>query len=128
MANVQKLATRMSEYADRVARVADAAEGKRPRENGRFRRWVVLPAAGATLYAVVRSDFFTRQAKDIVGEAKTRASELPDDLVARVRETADTPSGANGGPAKETARKGSTRRASGTRRARPAGKSRTPSR
>jgi hypothetical protein len=128
MAQVQKLATRMSEYAERVSRVADAAEGKRPREKGRLRRWVVLPAAGATIYAVVRSDFFTRQAKDIVGEAKTRASELPDDLVARVRETADTPSGENGGPAKETARKGSTRRASGTRRARPTGKSRTPSR
>jgi hypothetical protein len=124
MREVQKLATRVSDYAERVARMADAAEGKRPRQKDRLRRWVVLPAAGATIYAVVRSDFFTRQAR----EARTRASELPDDLVARVRETAGAPSGTNGGPAKKTARRGSTRRATGTRRARTTGKARTPGR
>jgi hypothetical protein len=123
MAGIQKVANRMSDYAERVARMADAAEGKQPRQKGRMRRWLVLPAAGATIYAVVRSDFFTRQAK----EAKNRASELPDDLVARVRETAETPSTANGDTAKKT-RRGSTRRASATRRPRSTGKARTPSR
>jgi hypothetical protein len=124
MAGIQTFATHVSDYAERVARMADAAEGKQPRRKGRVRSWLLLPAAGATIYAVVRSDFFARQAK----EAKTRASELPEDLVARVRETTETPSTANGDTAKKTTRRGSTRRASGTRRPRSTGKARTPSR
>ena len=41
----------------------------------------MLPAVGAGLYALLKSEFFTRQAKDLVDEAKTRAFELPNDLL-----------------------------------------------
>jgi hypothetical protein len=39
-------------------------------------RWVFLPAAGAGLHTLVRSDFFTRQAKEVVDDAKAFASDL----------------------------------------------------
>jgi hypothetical protein len=95
MARIQKLSTYVIDYAERLSDMADAAEGKHQQTNGNMTRWVLLPASGAALYALVRSDFFSRRAKDVVGEAKTRASELPDDLMARVRQSgqpASTPS------------------------------------
>ena len=70
--------------------------GSGSRTGRKVRRWVVLPASGAALFAVVRSDFFSRQAKEVMDEAKTRASELPDDLMSRVRQTADELSSDNG--------------------------------
>ena len=58
---------------------------------------------------LVRSDAFSRQAKGVVDEAKTRASELPDDLVARVRQTQGSQSSSSGNG-------GGQRRRSGTRK------------
>jgi hypothetical protein len=113
MAAIQRLSAQVIDYAERVSGMADAAEGKRPRRGGTLRRLVLLPATGAGLYALVRSDFFSRQVKEAVGEAKTRASELPDDLMSRVRETADEPTGGNGSKTRTTSRSGSGR---GTRR------------
>jgi hypothetical protein len=39
------------------------------------------------LYALATSNAFSRQAKDVMDQAKSRASELPDDLMGRLRET-----------------------------------------
>jgi hypothetical protein len=96
MAVIQRFSTQVIDYAERLSGMADAAEGKRPRRGGTVRRLLVLPASGAALYALVRSDFFSKQAKEVMGEAKTRASELPEDLRSRVRETVEEPSTGNG--------------------------------
>ena len=105
----------MTDYAERLSNMADAAEGKRPR--GRMTRWVFLPAAGAAVYALVRSDAFSRQAKGVVDEAKTRASELPDDLVARVRQTQGSQSSSSGnGNGSGQRRRSGTRKTSTSRK------------
>jgi hypothetical protein len=90
MSDVNKLSERVIEYAERASAVADAAQGKKRIRNGRLGRWLLLPAAGAGLYAMVRSKAFTRQAKSAVNEAKTRATELPDELMSRVGQTTKT--------------------------------------
>jgi hypothetical protein len=46
-------------------------------------RWFVLPALGAGLYALVRSEFFTRHAKGVVEEARTAAE--ANDVARRAR-------------------------------------------
>lgn len=126
MAAIQKLSAQMIDYAERLSGMADAAQGKHPRR-GAMRRWIALPASGAALYALVRSDFFSRQAKDVIDEAKSRASELPDDLMTRIRETVEEPSTGNGSPsskrstrARSTRKTGSSRKAGSTRRAKAA--------
>jgi hypothetical protein len=96
MARIQKFSTQVIDYAERLSGMADAAEGKRHHETGMMSRWVLLPASGAALYALIRSDFFSRGAKGVVDEAKTRASELPDDLMTRVRQTGQRASTQNG--------------------------------
>ena len=112
MADVHKFSGQVIEMAERLSDVADAAQGKRRR--GRLMRsWLLLPAAGAGLYAFARSDVFSRQAKEVMGEAKTRASELPDDLLRRVRPASSRPATSNGAPQR---RRTSTRRRSSTAR------------
>jgi hypothetical protein len=91
MASIQKFSEYVIDYAERLSDVADAAQGKGSRRGSSTgTRWLVLPAAGAGLFALVKSDFFTRQAKGMVEEAKTRASDLPDDLLSHVRQTSQT--------------------------------------
>jgi hypothetical protein len=102
MASVQKFSSQVIDYAERLSTMADAAEGKRQKTGAA--RWLLLPASGAALYALVRSDSFSRQAKGVMKGAKTRAAELPDDLLTRVRETTR---------AGETAQRGSSQRGSG---------------
>jgi hypothetical protein len=86
MADIHKLSEQVIDYAERAANVSDAAKGK-GKGYGVGARWLVLPAAGAALYALVKSDFFSRGAKVVAGEAKSRASDLPDDLMKAVRQT-----------------------------------------
>jgi hypothetical protein len=86
MADIHKLSEQVIDYAERTANVADAAQGK-GKGNGLGARWLILPAAGAALYALVKSDFFSRGAKVVADEAKSRASELPDDLMKAVKQT-----------------------------------------
>jgi hypothetical protein len=93
MANIHKFSDQVIDYAERLSDMADAAEGKGNRKRSRGTRWLILPAAGAGLFALVKSDFFTRQAKGVVEEAKTRASDLPDDLLNQVRGTSQKSSG-----------------------------------
>ena len=69
----------MIDYAERVTEMANAAEGKHNHKTSRTTQWLLLPASGAALYALLKSDAFSRQARGAMDEAKARASELPDD-------------------------------------------------
>jgi hypothetical protein len=91
MASIHKFSEQVIDYAERLSDMADAAQGKGSRRGSSTgTRWLILPAAGAGLFALVKSDFFTRQAKGMVEEAKTRASDLPDDLLSHVRQASQT--------------------------------------
>jgi hypothetical protein len=100
MAGIQEFSEKVITYATRLSDVADAAQGRR-RSGGSRLRWT---ASGVALLALVRSDFFARQAKEVVNEAKTLASDLPDDLMGVVRQT-----GASGSKTRASQRNGSPR-------------------
>ena len=87
MASINKVSERMIDLAERFADVADAAQGKGIRRGRVGARWLLLPAAGAGLYALATSGSFSRQAKSVMNQAKERAADLPDDLVGRVQQT-----------------------------------------
>jgi hypothetical protein len=117
MSDINKLSERVIEYAERASAMADAAQGKkRIRSTGLA--WLVLPAAGAGLYAMARSKSVTRQAKGAMTEVKTRATELPDELLGLVRQSsqpARTAGSSNGTSRQSQRRSGSTRRKSTAR-------------
>ncbi len=121
MAAIQKLSAQVIDYAERLSGMADVAEGKH-RRRASVRRWIALPASGAALYALVRSDFFSRQARDVFDEAKSRASELPDDLVTRIRETVEEPQAGNGERSSKRSARGRSPRKAGSRKATTAGR------
>jgi hypothetical protein len=88
MADAHKISERMIDMARRFEDVVDAAEGKGARGSGGIgTKWLLLPAAGAGLYALMTSNSVGRHAKGALDQAKTRAAELPDDLMGRVRQT-----------------------------------------
>ena len=87
MADIHKVSARVIDWAERMEDVSDAAKGKGIRRGSFGTRWLILPAAGAGLYALATSGTFSRQAKDVMDQAKTRASELPEDLLGRIRQT-----------------------------------------
>jgi hypothetical protein len=97
MADIHKFSEQVIELAERLSDVADSANGKRIRRGSLSPRWVILPAAGAGLYALATSGSFTRQAKGVMNQAKTRASELPDDLLSRIRQTSQKSASRSGG-------------------------------
>lgn len=108
MADVHKFSERVIDLAERLEDVADAASGKGVRRGSSASRLLILPAAGAGLYALATNGAFTRQAKGVLGQAKTRFSELPDDLLGRVKQTSRSSSGRTGGQRRKqtsTARK-----------------------
>ena len=85
MADVHKFSERVIEMAERLEDVADAANGKGNRSGGGIgAKWLLLPAAGAGLYALITNNSVGRHAKGVIDQAKTRAVELPDDLMSRV--------------------------------------------
>jgi hypothetical protein len=90
MADVHKLSERVIDYAERTSAVADAAQGKGLRRRQTGMRWLLLPAAGAGLYALMTNGSFTRKAREVMTEAKDRASDLPEELVDRVQEATGT--------------------------------------
>ena len=88
MADAHKLSEHVIDMARRFEDVVDAAEGKGNRGSGGIgTKWLLLPAAGAGLYALMTSNSVGRHAKGVLDQAKTRAAELPDDLMNRVRQT-----------------------------------------
>ena len=110
MADMQKLSERMVDLAERFADVTDAAQG-RSKKRRLSARWLVLPAAGAGLFALGTSGSFTRRAKDVMSQAKDRASDLPEDLLGRVQQAAGaTNSGGNGRSTSRTTTKTRRRR------------------
>ena len=96
MGTIQKLSSQVIDYAERVSEMADAAQGKHHQRAGLPNRWLLLPASGAALYALVKSDALARPAKQVMEEAKARASELPDDLLSMVRQSTRSTSSRNG--------------------------------
>jgi len=86
MAGVQKFSEQVIDAAERLADVADAAQGKGARKRNTGGRWLLLPAAGAGVYALVTSRSFPRQARGMLQQAKARASDLPDELFSRVQQ------------------------------------------
>jgi hypothetical protein len=110
MADMQKLSRQMVEYAERFADITDAAKGRGRSHSGGGTRWLILPAAGAGLYAL----FTSKRTKGVIEEAKSRASDLPEDLVNRVRQTSQS-SGGGRSTSRRTSQNGSASR-SQTRR------------
>ena len=114
MGDVHKFSAYVIDLAERLDGMADAAKGKGTGRGGLRARWLVLPAAGAGLYALATSGSLSRQAKEVIDDAKTRASELPEDLIGLVRQTTERSSSQNGGtrsrPATQRQRTASRRR------------------
>jgi hypothetical protein len=96
MFDVHKFSDQVIDLAERLSAMADAAQGKGIRRGRMGTRSLVLPVAGAGLFALAKSDFFARQAKSVVEEAKTRAANLPDELLGLVRETSQKSGSRNG--------------------------------
>jgi hypothetical protein len=90
MADIYKFSDRVVDLGERLADLADAAQGKGNRKGRSGARWLILPAAGAGLFALGTSRSLTRQAKSVFDQAKERASDLPEDLVARVQQATGT--------------------------------------
>jgi hypothetical protein len=120
MADVKKVSEHVIDYAERAAAMSDAAKGKGLSRANTGTRWLILPAAGAGLYALVTNKSFARQAKGVVEQAKTRASELPDDLLHRVRQTSQRQQSRSGGQSNTTRRTNSGRKTSSARKSRSA--------
>ena len=113
MADIRKFSDQVIDVAERLANVADAAKGKDTKTTGLRARWLLLPAAGAGIYALTTSGALTRRAKTVVNEAKTRASDLPDELVSRVHEATGS---ANGRSKGSNSKRTTTNRSGGQRR------------
>jgi len=91
MGTIHEFSDDVIDFGERLSDVADAVSGKgRRSSNGRM-RWVLLPAAGAALYALIKSDLVARKAKGVVDEAKSRAADLPSDLMNSVRQASAKP-------------------------------------
>jgi hypothetical protein len=119
MKDIQKFSQHVIDYAERLADMADAAQGRGTRRTGHRTRWLILPAVGAGLYAFATSS----RTKGVMDDAKAKASELPEDLFKRVRQTTATSSRStsrstsrNGSSRKTQSRRSSSRRKSGASR------------
>jgi hypothetical protein len=86
MADLHKFSKQIADVAERLADVADAANGHRQRRSGAM-RWVVLPLAGAMAYAAAKKGLKgSARAKEVAKEAM-RTPEQPDsDLLGRVKQ------------------------------------------
>jgi hypothetical protein len=111
MADIDKFSEGLVDLAERFADVTDAAQGRGSRQGGKLRaRWVLIPAAGAGLYALGASGSLMRQAKSVVRQAKERAADLPDDLMTRVRQAASVSGGGQSSGTRMQSSSGGTRR------------------
>jgi hypothetical protein len=122
MADVNKFSERLIDVAERFADMVDAAEGRGARKSRGGTRWLVLPAAGAAVYALATSSSaMARQTRGLMRRAKDRASDLPDAvLFNRVKEVtglADEPaaSASASGSRTRSSSSSSTRRRRSTR-------------
>jgi len=111
-----KISDQMIDWAMRLENTSDAVKGKPLRRRGLAASWLLLPAAGAGLYALATSGAFSRQAKDVMDQARSRASELPDDLMGRLRQTTPDSSETTERPTGGRPRRANTRRTATRRR------------
>jgi hypothetical protein len=102
MTDIHEFSARVIDLAERLSNIADAAAGKHRAAGTSRTHWLLLPASGAGLYALAKSEFVTRQAKGAVDGAKTRVSELPNDLLDTVRQTSQKPTSRSGAQRRQT--------------------------
>ena len=107
MADMNKFSEQVIDLAERFADITDAAQGKGNRKS-MGARWLIIPAAGAGLYALGASGSFKHGAKKVISQAKERASELPEDLMNRVQQTSGTTQ-SRSTTGRQTTRKSTTR-------------------
>jgi len=115
MTQIHRFSERVIDLAERLEDMADAANGKGRRGSKASARFIILPAAGAALYAFAKSEFVARGTKDVVNGAKTRATELPNDLMKSVRQTTKSQSSSRSAGQRRN-RTGSTRKSSSSRK------------
>jgi hypothetical protein len=121
MAEVRKMSEGLIDLAERFADVVDAAQGRGSRKAGNGVKWLILPAAGAGVYALATSSSaFARRTRKLMSRAKDRATDLPDsDLFGRVKEVTGTEQRVSGSSGRtQTARRTQTERRGQTRRSR----------
>jgi hypothetical protein len=83
--DLHQLAKQVTDVAERVADVSDAARGKSRKRSGVLGRWLLLPAAGAAVYAVAKRAVLDRSAGGVA--RGSGADETPDrDLLSRVKD------------------------------------------
>jgi hypothetical protein len=115
MADVNRFSEGLIDVAERFADVVDSAQGRGARKSGTGARWLLLPAAGAGVYALATStSSMARQTRKLMRRARERATNLPDaDLFSRVKEVTG---GAERSPAASGGRAQTTRRRQGQSR------------
>ena len=121
MSGMHKFSRQVIDLAERLEDVTDAAQGRRRRAGGGT-RWLLLPAIGAGLYALATSNSFGRRAKGVVDQAKTRAAELPDELLNNVRQSSQAQSSKTSSRSSNGSQRKSSSSSSGSR---PRSRSRT---
>ena len=104
MADINKFSEQVIDLAERFADMTDAAQGKGNRKS-MGARWLILPAAGAGLYALGASGSFKRKTKKVMNQAKARASELPNDLMNRVEQVSGVTENRSKNGARQTGQK-----------------------
>lgn len=114
MADVNRFSERLIDVAERFADVVESAQGRGARKNKGGAKWLILPAAGAAVYALATSSSsLARQTRQLMLRAKDRATDLPDtELLGRVKEaTGLVEEGSSGSSAgTSTARRNQNRR------------------
>ncbi|HWH55126.1 MAG TPA: hypothetical protein VNT04_06060 [Gaiellaceae bacterium] len=83
-----EITQQVAEVAERVVENVSGAVRNGAKKGGHGARWLILPAVGAAVYAVAKNGSkFGRSTKALAGQAKDRASGIPDvDLLGRVKE------------------------------------------
>jgi len=104
VADMNKFSEQVINLAERFADMTDAAQGKGNRKSIGA-RWLILPAAGAGLYALGASGSFKRKTKKVMNQAKARASELPNDLMNRVEQVSGVTENRSKNGARQTGQK-----------------------
>jgi hypothetical protein len=117
MASIKKFSEQVIDLGERIGNVADAAQGKDVRRGPRA-SWLLLPAAGAGLYALTTSGAFAQRASDVVKEVRVRASDLPDELMSRVHEATSSSGNGRRSTSSTTSRSGNRRRSTKAKAAR----------